>query len=139
MTYMTDRTRPPWANLPHGDEISALLDALRDLTGAEVEALDATPTIIRGTARVAAWFAAMGAGRTATWTAAWTAGRGVAWFAEYPAARSATQDAALALVAADLVGQYGLTRYHLNTLAAPARTIPRLSSIIDAVLAPKEN
>ena len=36
---MTDRTRPPWGDLPHGEVISALLDELRDLTGAEVGAL----------------------------------------------------------------------------------------------------
>ena len=148
---MPDHTRPLWADLPHGDAINALLDELRDLTDDEARAIDA------------AWNAAMDAALDAElddvldaalgapgapgdpgdpWTAvmgaALGAGRGAPWSATsesaWGSAQYAAQDAARALVVADLVGQYGLTRDHLDTLAAPARTIPRLSAIIDRAL-----
>ena len=128
---MTDRTRPPWGNLPHGDTIDALLDELRDLTDAEVEALvaarDATLDAPWVAARNAAWNAARIAGRSAAWGAAWGSVRSAVW----DAALDAALDAARALVVADLVGQYGLTRGHLDVLTGPARTVPRLSTIID--------
>ena len=120
---MTDRIRPPWDNLPHGEAIDALLDTLHDLTDAEVEAMSA------------AWFAAS--------FAAWYAARDAAWDAALGAtlvsARGTAQDAALALAVADLVGQHGLTREHLDVLTGPARTIPRLAKIIDRVLPTKES
>ena len=36
---MTDQTRQPWAGLPHGEAIDALLDELRTLSPDEAEAL----------------------------------------------------------------------------------------------------
>ena len=140
---MTEQTRPQWGDLPHGDEISALLDELRtlspdeaevlaaawwaaawgdawvDLTGAEAEALD----VVRGAARADAWAAA----RFATAGAARASGARISSW-------DAAMGAALALVVADLVGRHGLTREHLDTLTGPARTIPRLSAVIDRAL-----
>ena len=113
---MPDRTRPLWADLPHGDEITALLDELRTLSPDEARAIDT------------AW----GAVPEAAWRVAGSAAEGVA---RRSAARGVPLDAVLALVVADLVGQHGLTRDHLDVLTAPARTIPRLASIIDAALA----
>lgn len=136
---MTDQTRPLWANLPHGDEISALLDELRTLSPDEARAVD----VARSAARGAAWEDAMNAAwdaagaRCAASDAAWYAGRSAALRdltdAEVEAMDTAL-DAARALVVADLVGQYGLTREHLDTLTAPARAVPRLSAIIDRAL-----
>ena len=138
-----DRTRPLWADLPHGGAINALLDELRtlspdeaevlaaswwaaawgdawvDLTGAEAEALD----VVRGAARADAWAAA----RFATAGAARASGARISSW-------DAAMGAALALVVADLVGRHGLTRERLDTLTAPARTIPRLAAIIDRAL-----
>ena len=37
-----DRTRPLWADLPHGDEITALLDELRTLSPDEARAMSAS-------------------------------------------------------------------------------------------------
>ena len=138
---MTDHDRPLWANLPHSNEINALLDELRDLTDVEARAMDVARSAVRGAAR-------RGAARAAVWGAArrgaaWGASRrgavlGAAWRDAWESAPGSAQyaagDTALALVVADLVGQYGLTRDHLNVLTAPARTIPRLSVIIDRAL-----
>lgn len=146
---MPDRTRPLWADLPHGDEITALLDELRDLTDVEVRAMGATWR--------ATWLATRLATPVAVWGAAWRAvrvaadgaGRGMVREAVRDTALgagrgdvdagAATRDTALALVVADLVGQYGLTRAHLDTLTGPARTVPRLAAIIDRALPTKEN
>ena len=145
---MPDRTRLLWSDLPHGDAISALLDELHTLTegeardmtaaqwGAWHSAMDAARGAARGTQRGAPWDATMdatlgavraGAQRGAAWGAAWVAKWEAAW------------DTALALVVADLVGQYGLTREHLDTLTGPARAVPRLATIIDRALPTKEN
>ena len=140
---MTDRPRPRWADLPHSNEISALLDALRTLSPDEAEVLSASW-----------WAAAWGDGwgdlndaeaealavaRSAARADAWAAAR----FATVGAVRAsgarisswdAAMGAALALVVADLVGQHGLTRERLYVLTAPARVVPRLASVIDRAL-----
>ena len=132
---MTDRTRPPWADLPHAAAITALLDELGDLTDAEAKAMAAARLATRAAAPVAEW----GAAWRVMWTAADGARRGMTRVAVRDTALAiagpAARDAALALVVADLVGQHGLTRDHLDVLTAPARTIPRLAAIIDAALA----
>ena len=112
---MTDRTRPPWADLPHAAAITALLDELRTLSPDEARAIDT------------AW----GAVPEAAWRVAGSAAEGVA---RRSAARGVPLDAVLALVVADLVGQHGLTSEHLYVLTAPARVVPRLSAIIDRAL-----
>ena len=131
---MTDRTRPPWADLPHAAAITALLDELGDLTDAEAKAMAAARLATRAAAPVAEW----GAAWRVMWTAADGARRGMTRVAVRDTALAiagpAARDAALALVVADLVGQYGLTREHLDTLTGPARTIPRLAAIIDRAL-----
>ena len=60
--------------------------------------------------------------------------RSAAWDAVRSAAWDAARDTAQALVVADLVGQYGLTREHLDALTGPARVVPRLAAIIDRAL-----
>ena len=137
-----DHTRPLWGGLPHGDEINALLDALRDLTGAEVKtlaaawvaALDATSDAPWNAAWGAAWDATLDATLDAVRAAALDAARAATLDAGRVAVRGAAQGGALALVVADLVGRHGLTRDHLDILTGPARTIPRLSTIIDRAL-----
>ena len=112
---------------PQGEALADYLDALRDLTDAEVEAMDATRNASRTNTWVA-WDAARDVAyttRNAAWIAAWAVSHAV---------HAAIQDAALAVVVADLVGQHGLTREHLDTLTAPARTIPRLAKIIEWAL-----
>ena len=135
---MTDHTRPLWADLPAADAINALLDELRDLTDVEARAMDVAWSAVRG---------ASGRGdarAAARRAAAWGASRrgavlGVAWRDAWESAPGSTQyaagDTALALGVADLVGQYGLTRAHLDTLTGPARVVPRLAEIIDVALA----
>ena len=128
---------------PQTAHVEAFLVAVRGLTEAESESIAA--------ARKSAWGAAWAAARKSAWGAAWAAARVAAWDAAWYAASAAARDAAryaawdaplvaarnaaLALVVADLVGQYGLTRAHLDTLVAPCRTVPRLAKIIDAALA----
>ena len=141
-----DRTRPLWADLPHGDEISALLDELRTLSPDEARAMATARGAVVGEAWRAAgaaavreaWKAALdGAGgeaRNAPGGVAWRTALETMWDATPIAAHTAARDAMLALVVADLVGQYGLTRDHLDILTAPARTIPRLSAVIDRAL-----
>ena len=138
-----DRTRPLWADLPHAAAISALLEELRTLSPDEAEALSASwwaaawgdglgdltdaeaeaLVVARGAARADAWAAA----RFATAGAVRASGARIS-------AGDAAMGAALALVIADLVGQYGLTREHLYVLTAPARVVPRLASVIDRAL-----
>ena len=147
---MTDRTRPPWADLPHGDAIREFLDELRNLTPAEARAMeiawdagwDAALTAALAAARASTGSSTRGAAWCTVWGSAWGAVSGAAMRAGRIAARdaagasvqAAVRDAARALVVADLVGQYGLTRGHLDTLTAPARTVPRLAKIIDRAL-----
>ena len=142
---MTDHTRPQWGDLPHGGAIGELLDALRDLTDAEVTAMDTMWSVSRGAtwedAMNAAWdaagarCAASDAARVAVRVAVGdAAGRAAASRAARYAVRVAVGDAVLALVVADLVGQYGLTREHLDILTGSARAVPRLAKIIDRAL-----
>ena len=139
---MTDHTRPLWADLPHGNEIRELLNALRDLTDVEAHDMYAARDATWGVAGSAALDAAGGAGRADAWAAARFATAGAA---RASGARISSWDAAmgaaLALVIADRAGLHDLTRDHLDVLAAPARTIPRLAKIIDRALptTPKEN
>ena len=128
---MTEQTRPQWGDLPHGDEISALLDELRTLSHDEAEALAASWRVAGRAVEDsawAAWRAARGAARTAAM------GDALDVNATRDVARGAAWEATRALVVADLVGQYGLTRDHLDILTAPARVVPRLASIIDRAL-----
>ena len=112
---------------PQGGVLVEFLDALGDLTEGEVKAMVVTRNAAWD-APWAAWDAARDAAH-ATRNAAWGATRAAA-----DAAHVAAQDAAMALVVADLVGQHNLTREHLDTLTGPARTIPRLAKIIDRAL-----
>ena len=127
---------PPGAEktTPLEGALAEFLNALRDLTDDEVEALAAAYAAPRDAAQVAAWCAAWDAARSAAPDAAWRAAWDAMWGAALNAARAAVRDAALALVVADLVGQHGLTREHLDVLAGPARVVPRLATIIDRAL-----
>ena len=128
---MTDHTRPPWADLPHGDEISALLDELRTLSPDEVRAMCAAWSVELDAVWAAAWDAARDAALDTARIAAWDA---VDRATAREFATGAARDAVRALVAADLVGEHGLTRDHLDTLTGPACVVPRLAAIIDRAL-----
>ena len=137
-----DVPAPPGTEKAPGAEgvLADYLAALRDLTDDEVKALAVAWGAARGrgardaaldTARNAAWDAAdRAAVRDVAQVALRVAARSVAGSAAWGAAWYA----ALAVVVADLVGQYGLTREHLDTLTAPARAVPRLAKIIDRAL-----
>ena len=136
-----DVPAPPGTEKAPGAEgvLADYLAALRDLTDDEVKALAVAWGAARGrgardaaldTARNAAWDAAdRAAMRDAVQVALRVAAQSVA-----PPGVAAAWYAALAVVVADLVGQYGLTREHLDTLTAPARAVPRLAKIIDRAL-----
>ena len=130
---------------PQEEVLAEFLDALRDLTDAEAEALAAARGAAGGAAwgaaRVTPWRAAGEAARDAAWDAVPVAAGGAVQAVAWDAARAAARDAARALVVADLVGQYGLTRDHLDILTGPARAVPRLVAVIDRALPPttKEN
>ena len=108
---------PQWA------EIVALVRAAAMLAPEQVNGLFA--------ARTAAGTAARTAARTAAWAAAWTAAGTAAgtaaWTAAGTAAGTAAWDAAQALVVRHLIGQYGFTQEHYDTLTGPWRkTIGRI-------------
>ena len=124
---------------PQGEVLVEFLDALRDLTDVEAEAMGALWGAGWSAAVGAGRSAAMGAGRSAAMVAAPDAALRSAWGTTWAAAWVAGCAAALALVVADLVGQHGLTRDHLDTLTGPARAVPRLAAIIDRALPTKEN
>ena len=116
---------------PQGEVLVEFLDALGDLTEGEVKAMVATRNASRTNTWVA-WDAARDVAyttRNAAWIAAWAVSHAV-----HADIRGAARDAVRALVVADLVGQHNLTREHLDTLTAPARTVPRLAAIIDRAL-----
>jgi hypothetical protein len=117
---------------PQTDRIETLLAAVREMTPA---------------AWAAAWAAVGAAERDAAWVAVWAAERDAERVAEWrdavwsvtrdamrPAAMPVAHDPAAALVVLDLVGQYGLTREHVDTLAAPILTVmPGLGYLFEAV------
>jgi hypothetical protein len=124
---------------PQTDRIETLLAAVREMTPGEVVAV-----------RVAVWTARRAAAGDAAWTAARTAVRdavrGALWSDALCAAGNATLgterrgawdsawDAVAALVVLDLVGQYGLTRKHIDALAAPILSaLPHLGHLFESV------
>lgn len=135
---MTNHTRPLWADLPHSKAVVEMLDALRTLTYGEASDMGTAWDATLEAAWVTAWDATLDAARDAVrdtaWVTAWYAAWGVARATAKDAAWYAVQDAVLVLAVADLVGQHGLTREHLDTLTAPACVVPRLAEIIDRAL-----
>jgi hypothetical protein len=116
---------------PQTDRIETLLGAVRKMTTAEITAVrDAE----KAAEKDAVWYAVSAAARAAerggAWVAAWVAarraGRGLA--------RGPAWDAAAALAVLDLVGRYGLTRKHVDALAAPILTVmPRLGHLFEPI------
>jgi hypothetical protein len=112
---------------PQTDRIEALLAAVRKMTPAEITAVrdaekaavwDAVSAAARGAALGAAWYAAWVAMRRRSRRPAW----GPVW------------GATAALVVLDLVGQYGLTRKHIDALAAPIMTVmPELAPLFEPI------
>lgn len=125
---------------PNGDAVERIIRRAERLTREEIGALysvraeawsdaqyaawfDVQDDAVRYSSRAAAWYAARGDGRQNAWAvagdAAWTATRADAQDTFRYNARAATWYAAAAQVVADLVGQYGLTQDHIDTLMAP--------------------
>lgn len=95
---------------PQGAEIVALIDRVGRPTAG-----DAALGAAWCAARDAAWYAAWDAARDAAWNEA----RGAAW----DAAGIAAGNAAIALIARDLIGQYGFTQEHYDTLTVLWRKV----------------
>ena len=132
---------------PQGPALVAMLERCKHLTAAEASDLHAARGAARGAAWGAAWgaarCAAWGAARGAAWDAARGAARGAAWGAAWGAARyaargaardaardaargaawGAARDAARGAVVRDLIGQYGFTQEHYDTLTGPWRKV----------------
>ena len=133
------RVSAPWSRLPYGDAIDRVLDQMVDMDQATATRLaasryaalaaaravvwDAARAVALAAARAVVWDAAQAAASDAAQAAVWDAARDAAWDAAqaavWDAARDAAWDAAWALVVANLVGQHGLTRDHVETLLAP--------------------
>jgi hypothetical protein len=117
---------------PQTDRIETLLAAVREMTPAEwvaawAAAWAAELSVARVAERAVALDAAWDAGRVAERAAGWRA-------AVWDAGRYAAGDAAAALVVLDLVGQYGLTRKHIDALAAPIlEVMPHLAYLFEPV------
>jgi hypothetical protein len=122
----------PLAYGPQTPRIETLLAAVREMTPAEwvaawAAAWAAELSVARVAERAAALDAAWDAGRVAERAAGW---RDAVW----DAGRYAAGDAAAALVVLDLVGQYGLTRKHIDVLAAPILSVlPELTPLFEPV------
>ena len=108
---------------PQGPHVGALIARARVITAGEAERLVAAWDAARDAARVAASDAARDAASVAARDAARVDASVAAWVAASVAARDAASDAALALVARDLIGQHGLTQAHYDTLTLPWRTV----------------
>jgi len=101
----------------------AVWDAARDAVW------DAARGAARDAARSAAWSAVWDAARDAARDAVWDAARDAvwdavwdaAWDAAWGAARDAARDAVWGAVTRDLIGQYGYTQDHYDTLTRPWR------------------
>ena len=111
---------------PQHEQVVAMIERTRVLTAEEVTALGVAWYAAWG----AAWGAARGVARDAAWDAAWGADRRAAWDADLDAvwyaaryaARGAARDTACALVARDLIGQYGFTQEQYDLLTGAWRT-----------------
>jgi hypothetical protein len=124
---------------PQTDRVEALLAAVRELTPARIQDFYplAWPTAAWGAARSAAWHAVC-AERPAEWHAAWAAAfpepHAMPLFMAWPAVWDAARDAVAALVVLDLVGQYDLTRGHIDVLTAPLlEVMPELAHLFEPV------
>jgi hypothetical protein len=125
---------------PQADRIEALLTAVRELTPARIQDFcpPAWPTAAWGAARSAAWHAACRAERPAEWHAAWAAAfpasHAMPLFMLWPEVWDAARDAVAALAVLDLVGQYDLTRGHIDVLTAPLlEVMPGLAYLFEPV------
>jgi hypothetical protein len=122
---------------PQTDRIRTFLAAVREMTPTEITAVrDAAWASAWAAAWAAVWDASRAAERDTEWDAAraatWDAVRAATWDGALPAARDAARDAAMALVVLDLVGRYGLTREHIDVLAAPILTVmPHLGHLFE--------
>ena len=111
---------------PQGEAVAALLDGLWRLSAAQLAAGDAALGAFLHVARDAARIAALDFGRNAAQDAA----VGAAWGAAWDAARGAARDAAVALVAWDLIAPD-----HRDALTAPIRAaLPDLWADVSARL-----
>lgn len=111
---------------PQWREIVALVRTVSGATPEQIERLLAAGIAARDAVRVdawdaaevAAWHAARRVARNAEWHAA-NVTRDATIFAARFAEGNAARDAASALVVRDLIGQYGFTQEHYDTLMEP--------------------
>jgi hypothetical protein len=120
---------------PQTEQIERILDLGQAMTPGKAERLAAAVAVDRPAWRAAwsvAWSITMDAGRDVEWRVAWHAEQEIEraamratataaeWVVVRDAFRIAVLGAVLALLVWDLVGQYGLTQDHVETLIGPA-------------------
>ena len=117
---------------PQGEQVAALIDRCRSLTGDELGRLDAAWVAAWDAARDATWDFAWDAARVAAldfawgvaWVAARDAARAAAWGAAWDAALDAARDAARGLLCRDLIGQHdGWDQDAYDLLTGPWRDV----------------
>jgi len=109
---------------PQGEQVAALIERCRSLTGDELERLDAVRDAAQDATWVATWDAARDAARVAARVAARDALRVAAQDATWVAVRVAVQDAALGLLCRDLIGQHpGWDQDAYDRLTGPWRDV----------------
>jgi hypothetical protein len=112
---------------PEWQTIVTLVRRIATLTAAQLERLGAVVSPKQLAAFNIAQNAVLNAGRYAEWYAAGDAARDAEWdvvqrVADWSTARGSTaRDAALAVIARDLIGKHGFTQNHYDTLTGPWR------------------
>lgn len=99
---------------PQGEQIVALIERRRSLTSRQIDLLNAAWNATWNAAWDAAWDAARETARDTAWDTTWDAAGDAAGCPGGPSAG--------ALVVRDLIGQYGFTQEHYDTLTGPWRT-----------------
>jgi hypothetical protein len=95
---------PAWQALgPNGEEVAALIERCKTLTGEEIRRLYAALYAAQYAARYSAWDAARNAARNAAWDAARNAAWDAAWDVAWNVAWYAARNAAWALLVKDLI------------------------------------
>jgi hypothetical protein len=142
---MTDTTTGPFG--ARTAEIEHFIDLVRNSTPEHAQSLANTRATVPDLERIAVWEAVRDAGRAPKWQATinalYDAMRSTSWYVarrnplayirstpDYPKPDPELEhvwaiilNAGLALMAWDLVGQYGLTQDHLDALIGPAESV----------------
>jgi len=115
---------PPYLAFgPNGKLAMRVISKVVELDAQQIRDLAASRAALwaalRDVSRPALWAALRDALRPVSWDALWDASRAALRDVSWDASRAAVWDVLRAVVTADLVGQYGLTKQHIRILYRP--------------------